>query len=69
MTTPAECTPRCRQFLAELEALCDKYEVHITPSGDDTLQIWRVHAYDPGGFDWGAIEDCTPGEEDAWLNP
>jgi hypothetical protein len=57
--TPKECTPRCRQFLADLETLCARYEVHLTPSGYDMLQIWRRHVEDPGGFDWGAIEDCT----------
>jgi hypothetical protein len=68
MTTPDACTPRCRQFLADLEALCARYEVHLTPSGSDTLQIWRMHPEDPGGFDWKAIEDCTPGEAAAWLH-
>ena len=29
------------------------------------LQIWRVHKDDPGGFDWGAIEDCTVENLDA----
>jgi hypothetical protein len=59
MTTPEDLTPRCRQFLADLEALCARYGVHITPSGYDTLQIWNRHVEDAGGFDMEAIEDCT----------
>jgi len=62
MTTPADFTPRCRQFLAALEALCAQYGVHITPSGYDMLQIWNVHCEDGGGFDLKAIEDCTDDE-------
>jgi hypothetical protein len=63
MTTPADFTPRCRQFLAELDALCARHGVHITPSGYDTLQIWPVHVEDTGGFDLAAIEDGTHEEE------
>jgi hypothetical protein len=59
MTTPAQCTPLCRAFLAALEDLCRHYQVHITPSGYDTLQIWPRHCDDAGGFDWRGIEDCT----------
>jgi len=59
MTTPADFHPRCRQFLADLEALCARYADHITPSGTDMLQIWDVHVEDTGGFDLEAIEDCT----------
>jgi hypothetical protein len=57
---PDECTPRCRQFLAELDALCTGYDVYLTPSGYDMLQIWRRRRDHPGGFDWDAIEDRTP---------
>jgi hypothetical protein len=63
---PDDCTLRCRQFLADLEALCDRYEVHITPEGYDRLQIWRRHKEDPGGFDWAAMVDCTHQEDEAW---
>jgi hypothetical protein len=59
MTTPADFRPRCRQFLADLEALCARYAVYITPSGYDMLQIWNASVEDAGGFDLGAIEDCT----------
>jgi len=59
MMIPEQCSPRCRQFLADLEALCERYDVYLTPSGYDMLQIWRRHADDPGSFDWGGIEDCT----------
>jgi hypothetical protein len=65
MTTPADLSPRCRQFLDDLEALCARYEVHITPSGDGMLQVWRRHVEDPGGFDIEVIEDCTEMEGDA----
>ena len=65
MTTPADCTPRCRQFLADLEALCLRYQVHITPAGDDMLQIWDRRRDDPGGFDWEAIDDCTQDDREA----
>lgn len=63
MTTPGDFTPRCRQFLAALDALCAQYGVHITPSGYDRLQIWHVTSDMPGGFDLEAIEDLT--QEDA----
>lgn len=59
MTGPNDCTPRCRQFLAALDALCAQYGVRLTPSGYDMLQIWRATIEDTGGFDWEAIEDCT----------
>jgi hypothetical protein len=62
MTMPADLSPRCRQFLDDLDALCTRYEVHIMPSGDGMLQIWRVHVEDTGGFDIEVIEDCTEEE-------
>jgi hypothetical protein len=65
--TPEECTPRCREFLADLEALCDRYMVYITPSSYDMLQIWNRLADDAGGFDWEAIEDCTDVDQELPL--
>lgn len=57
--TPDDCTPRCRQFLADLEALCTRYKVHLTPSAYDLLQVWDMTSDDTRGFDWDLIEDCT----------
>jgi hypothetical protein len=65
--TPEDCTPRCREFLADLQTLCDRYMVHITPSGYDMLQIWNRVVDDGGGFDWEAIEDCTDVEQEPSL--
>jgi hypothetical protein len=62
MTMPAELSPLCRQFLAELDALCAHYGVRITPSGYDMLQIWKVGVTARERFDLEAIEDRT-GEE------
>ncbi len=74
MLTPAQCTPTCRAFLAELEALCEHYHVYLTPSGYDTLQIWDRDRDDPGAFDWGGLEDCTETarpvpEDDTCIQP
>ena len=59
MTAPADMSPRCRQFLDDLETLCARYRLHITPAGADMLQVWDRRSDDPGGFDWDAIDDCT----------
>lgn len=63
MAIPDDCTPHCRAFLADLEALCDQYQVHITPEGYDRLQIWSRHSDDQEAFDWDGIEDCTDMED------
>lgn len=65
MARPADLSPRCRQFLADLDALCARYGVHITPSGNDRLAIRRVHIEDTGGFDMDAIDDHTEESSDA----
>ena len=62
MTLPADFSPRCRQFLTALEALCARYHVHITPSGSAMLQIWDLHAAHVGGFEIEVIDDCTQQE-------
>jgi hypothetical protein len=62
MTIPADFSPRCRQFLTDLAALCLRHQVHITPSGYDMLQIWDLHPEHVEGFEIEGIDDCTQQE-------